>query len=517
MYIIIYSATGATSSATCSGCVAGKYSSFTGASDISTCKTCVCGTYCLTTGCTSCSNCPPSQYMLPDTSGSFSAGDCINCQAGLTSEYHRPACGAQTCMSSPVVAVNAGAFDSIESSTAYVVITILTLAPGGLGYLVNIVRRKEPRVVVLTLLSISQHMGLSCASLASEFSLMVILFGSGYVALGILIVLARLLHLIPTGYTVLRVFGPDYISDKEYGSLMAKDHFMSYSYMYAALSFLSLLEAPFLAYLPWYHSDFASQSKGYPDMFTLRLALYTKIGQSLVLLICNSVFLVKSRSSNMSLSVRGVFYLNIVVSTASAILAAMHVMMRSSILKDVPIKEPSLKSVEGGVGMTDIKKGMDEEVGGGNFKSSSNSSVELSTLPAPITQRRDTIPPTIDTTTSPLHSECAVLPKDNISAYEAHEDGTNSKNAESLKWNSKMTIRDWILNLIPNIDGPTLHAVSECFRGDDINTVDEMIVCNKGGVLDIADIKGYMTKGKMSKLRQVQIINSFKEIVSELS
>ena len=248
--IIIYSATGATSSATCSDCVAGKYSSFTGAS---TCTSCVCGTYCLTKGCTSCSNCPPSQYMLPDTSGSFSAGDCINCQAGLTSEYHRPACGAQTCMSSPVVAVNAGAFDSIESSTAYVVITILTLAPGGLGYLVNIVRRKEPRVVVLTLLSISQHMGLSCASLASEFSLMVILFGSGYVALGILIVLARLLHLIPTGYTILRVFGPDYISDKEYGSLMAKDHFMSYSYMYAALSFLSLLEAPFLAYLPWYH------------------------------------------------------------------------------------------------------------------------------------------------------------------------------------------------------------------------------------------------------------------------
>ena len=39
-----------------------------------------------------------------------------------------------------------------------------------------------------------------------------------------------------------------------------------------------------------------------------------------MLLLFNTVFLVKSRSSNMSfISVRGVFYLNIVVSMASAV------------------------------------------------------------------------------------------------------------------------------------------------------------------------------------------------------
>ena len=75
-----------------------------------------------------------------------------------------------------------------------------------------------------------------------------------------------------------------------------------------------------------------------------------------------------------------------------------------------------------------------------------------------------------------------------------------------------MTIRDWILKLIPNIDGPTLHAVTEGFRADDIHTLGNMLECYKSGVLEITDVKGYMAQGKLPKLKQAKIIKEFNSI-----
>ncbi len=294
---------------------------------------------------------------------------------------------------------------------------------------------------------------------------------------------------------MLRIFGPVCIYDENYSLLLAKEHFMQNSYMYTALAFLSLLESPFIAYLPWYHSDFAVDSKGFPDMFTLQLAAHTKISQSTVLLICNIIFLVKYSSHNED--VVGIFYINMVVSVISALLSAMNTLMRNSILKN--LSDPD-SSVNGKVVDANLSK---TEQGDISMKTRSNSAKERETNGNSV--------PSIEGRPAPPTT--SAQPETHIRSISV-KNPLNSDDGAPMEVDRGTSIRDWLADLVPDIDGPTLHALTIEFKKDSIANYGNVLECIDSGVLEVSDIKDYLKTAQLPKMKSVRILTEFQKIVS---
>ncbi len=171
----------------CEDCTKGKYSAIIGASE---CSDCPCGTFAITAGAAVCTPCSSKQYMPQGYQGQKDAGNCEFCPDGLFTTNSQPPCGAASCSVPTLSALDAAQL-KIKSNIVYAATLLITLALGALGYVIHVARRKEPRLAVLTLLSISQHLAISTASLVSEISLFFVVFALGLNALGAIIVTVR--------------------------------------------------------------------------------------------------------------------------------------------------------------------------------------------------------------------------------------------------------------------------------------------------------------------------------------
>jgi hypothetical protein len=80
-----------------------------------------------------------------------------------------------------------------------------------------------------------------------------------------------------------------------------------------------------------------------------------------------------------------------------------------------------------------------------------------------------------------------------------------------------MTIRNWLLDLLPNVDGPTLHALSEQFKNDSIVDYGDMIGLITSEVLALNDVKLYTKNAYLTKMKAASIINEFQKIVAHQS
>ena len=77
------------------------------------------------------------------------------------------------------------------------------------------------------------------------------------------------------------------------------------------------------------------------------------------------------------------------------------------------------------------------------------------------------------------------------------------------------SIRDWLIEVIPDLDGPTVHALSEQFRKDGIDTVSNMIACLNTGTLNVNDVKVYINNASLSKMRATSIIVALQNIINK--
>ena len=79
---------------------------------------------------------------------------------------------------------------------------------------------------------------------------------------------------------------------------------------------------------------------------------------------------------------------------------------------------------------------------------------------------------------------------------------------------SETSIRDWLFDLLPDIDGPALHALTMEFENEAIVKYGDILECIDSGVLEMSDIKEYMKSAKLPKLKSSKILEEFQKIIS---
>ena len=75
---------------------------------------------------------------------------------------------------------------------------------------------------------------------------------------------------------------------------------------------------------------------------------------------------------------------------------------------------------------------------------------------------------------------------------------------------TEMSVQDWLLKIIPDVDAPILHALCEEFRKDELKTYGDVLECMAFGTLDVSDIKAYISQTKLSKMKAALIIKSIR-------
>ena len=173
----------------------------------------------------------------------------------------------------------------------------------------------ERKIVQLPLLSIVLTMALQGSGFISEMYLVNLMIQSdAFRALGETILIVRLSHAFLTVYVLVRIFGPDAWSAR-YESLIDTKHMMAEIKVYSIVVFLSFVEAPLNRFLPFYDTEFARQSQGYPDFHLFALSLTVKLVQSLITVGCQFAFLSQIYASNVNVGSTALAYLFFNVST----------------------------------------------------------------------------------------------------------------------------------------------------------------------------------------------------------
>jgi hypothetical protein len=75
-----------------------------------------------------------------------------------------------------------------------------------------------------------------------------------------------------------------------------------------------------------------------------------------------------------------------------------------------------------------------------------------------------------------------------------------------------LSMRDWILKLIPDINGPTLHALTEEFRKEGILLLEDVRECMQSEALEMNDIKRFLSAAKLPMKKQAFVLRSLKAL-----
>jgi len=165
-------------------------------------------------------------------------------------------------------------------------------------------------------------------ALATEVLLIAVLFANKdiplYTACGLLVILCRVAHIIPSCYLQYTISGHTQHS-AHYLGLLEDTHYLENMAPYSIISILALLETSFYRFLPWKHTEFAFVAGGYPDFFLNRLCTYIKAGQATITVAIQFIFVltVNSHVSNVSVSTQTVFVAGL-CSTMLALLLSIH-------------------------------------------------------------------------------------------------------------------------------------------------------------------------------------------------
>jgi hypothetical protein len=265
-------------------------------------------------------------------------------------------------------------------------------------------------------------------------------------------------NIIPTSLVLYFLFGSTSTDGRagKYKKCFDRNHFLDKVYPYAMLSFLSLWDCSLVALLPWRYSEFADKSRGFPDMLILRTTAYYKILQDSIRFVCNVFYLLNAQGAGADASVEVMTYFNMAASVATIVLAGMVAVMKNAVLMEVEARKGTAadaqsderRSSYGGAKAADASIEMMEARGGGAAWA-----------------------------TNPMHDDDL----DPTTLFVRNPPETS--------------VRSLIVQLLPEIDGHSLHAVDNAFKKCGVETIAELQTFLEGGLISISDIKNYAADG----------------------
>jgi hypothetical protein len=99
-----------------------------------------------------------------------------------------------------------------------------------------------------------------------------------------------------------------------------------------------------------------------------------------------------------------------------------------------------------------------------------------------------------------------------------HKSSTSSNTSgisdNSLKIPEKTRIRQWVLNLIPDVDAPALNVFAKSLEKDGVNNLGDLQECLSVGVLELSDIKAYINLAGIQKLKAVKILKAIHQMTA---
>jgi len=130
-------------------------------------------------------------------------------------------------------------------------------------------------------------MALIGAGFVSECFLLQMLFASdSFQYLGMLAAPGRAVHFAAGLFVLVKVNSHEHALHR-----LMNDEMRVGNKVFSVVSLLCLLDATLVPFLPWLDSGFAEKTSGYPTRAVFLLCVYSKIGQSLLVLVCQVVYL----------------------------------------------------------------------------------------------------------------------------------------------------------------------------------------------------------------------------------
>ena len=78
-----------------------------------------------------------------------------------------------------------------------------------------------------------------------------------------------------------------------------------------------------------------------------------------------------------------------------------------------------------------------------------------------------------------------------------------------------MTVRAFLVKLLPEIDLPSVHAVDTAFKEDGVEKMGELLSYLQGGVLGMTDLKNYSKQGKLDMAHTLKLSQAVEHLLAE--
>ena len=78
-----------------------------------------------------------------------------------------------------------------------------------------------------------------------------------------------------------------------------------------------------------------------------------------------------------------------------------------------------------------------------------------------------------------------------------------------------MTVRAFLVKLLPDIDGPSVHAVDTAFKDDGVERMEDLLLYLEGGVLGMTDLKNYSKQGKLDMAHTLKLSRAVEHLLEE--
>jgi hypothetical protein len=478
----------------CDECIAGKYLDKEGMTLASECISCAPGSYGINTGMAACTECPSGSYSTAtkattaDTCvecplNTYAAGggssECSACPGGESTNGKE---GASACIAPESASLSLKNREDVlklfTSGMAYMLSILVCIGFAAIGYILMTIRVKNATLCPLPMFIVCGRLAISALSIMSEAFMLAILFSEGttlFFRLGCIIVLGRVGNIVPTIVVLYSLFGSKSERAVKFKKCFDQDHFLEKVQPYAMLSFLSMWDCSLVALLPWRYSEFADKSRGFPDMLTLRTTSYYKIAQDIARFVCNVFYLLNAQGAGADASVEVMTYFSMAASVATIVLAGMVAVMKNSVLMEVAAK--------GGTAADSQQLSDSHGDDGARDGDGEGGALELGTID--------------HYTSNPLHGGDPMDPSTLFRRYPA-----------------TASVRSLVVQLLPDIDGPSLYGVDKAFQSDGVENMGELKTFLDNGLIGIPELKQYAKQGNLSMVDVMALVTALKPFMA---
>ena len=352
-------------SATCHLCPAGTANSRVGSIRRDDCAPCLKGSY-SGSGARECTNCTLGNYQ--DKAGQTACMSCKSLGSTMTSTADRAGCVVDQGLEALGLVAQSSMVEALFSKGAAIYGAVIIAV--GFTSLAGLLQYKKEtnksKLAVLPRPIVALKSFLPGFTFGSEIFLILGVMEE-WPGVGATMLLFRLSHTVVGAAILLALFGPVSMATRfEFimeGSTTLKKR-VDEQYIRENIPFIGMLivlclcDVTMLQFMPWKHSKFYTESKGFPCFSVLQVCLVTKALQAFVSAVCQMSFLVANASLSeptMNAQGKALFILNIVISTLGVVLGLFMLCLKERFLRSVESAEAEEASDEAeAVGIHDL-------------------------------------------------------------------------------------------------------------------------------------------------------------------